>query len=150
MTGLELNFDETFFRFSIDGKGSGDWVIVSVTVKNRFFDYQNIRDESLEFHDLIKICNHFNMLLNDEIEEPWEFSFTEPFYEFRMLPKRYFQFFDDAEAMAEFTINLDNIKNYFNGQKYVLLFGEDEIIAWRDYLNKMIVEFGVGSDSIKP
>jgi hypothetical protein len=165
---LDLVLGETKFYFSIDGAMSNRenrkdiealnyWVLVSVTVRNQFFDYKNLRDESLEYLDLLIIRDSFSKLLNDEIEKPETIAFIEPYYEFTLNPKLDLRTightcaegYEIQDISVDFIINLHDSNAAFNGQKYILPCDREEIIAWRDYLNEAIIEFDARNNSSK-
>ena len=142
------------------------WVITSVSVKNRHLCYDLV-DEVLEYSDLIYIRDNFIKLLEGQIHEKKEIGFTESDYSFifypplkyteklvnyngeeriykeypALTPSEQWRVGENKDIICEFIIALTSTSGAYPGDRYVVLLYEDDIVAWRDYLNDMIDKF---------
>ena len=142
------------------------WVVTSVSVKNRHFCY-SLTDSVFVYNDLIYIRDNFIKLLAGQIHEKEEIGFIEPDYSFifypplkyteklvnyngeerickeypALTPSEQWRVGENKDIVCEFIIALTTTSNVYPGDRYVILLHEEDIVAWRDYLNDMIDKF---------
>lgn len=85
--GTKLEFEIRNYKPNCSTDDYGDnWCNVSLKVKNQYLDYYK-SGEILECVDVDELLNLFEMLLNDELEEPTTIGSVEPDIEFKLYPK---------------------------------------------------------------
>ncbi|MDP4120136.1 MAG: hypothetical protein Q8876_03655 [Bacillota bacterium] len=148
---LILDSSDTKVTFSVDGIGNNNtddyndldyWMIITASVKSRFFNYFH-NDESLEYQDLIMIRDNFRKLLFDQIGEKTELKFIEPDFEFVLYPEKNLSstYGTEDDISVDLIINLTDTDLAYNGDRYIYPLSKQDIKAWCEYLDEVIVTF---------
>ena len=154
---MNIHFDlgETDFDFCIENIGgvididSLDWWMgITCKVKNRFFNYHCT--SAVDYEAIVIVCEKMDDLLQYRIEEETEITLIEPRMAFilipeidlRTLPGVYCtERYKPLGCFADLSITLTSTDGTYLGERYILTFNRAEVIAWRDFFKKALIEF---------
>lgn len=109
-----------------------DWYVVSLNIKNKYFNYNETRECLLE-SELWKLYHTLNKCLKNELSENKNLWFTEPDLEFEIYKSD-----DDNHAhLVEFKIFI-NLEGIAGCDYYSFTLDDEEIIKFRDYIGSVL------------
>jgi hypothetical protein len=150
-TLLKFNIEKLGCKSSDDPNDNNYWLIVEVSVKNKWFNYYYSKDETLEFNDLIRIKELYEEIINGTFTETSRIGFIEPNFEFVFYPDIKHDIQRCGQRM-DFIINLSNNETAFTGEKYILPLGENYTTELIDYIDNSIArmqsEINTGKEQI--
>ena len=125
---IEIKKGSSYAKDDVDCR----WYDVSLNIKNKYFNYNETRECLLE-RELWEIYHTLNKCLNNELDENKNLWFVEPDLELEFSCSS-----DENHIhLVDFQIYV-NLEGIAGGDYYSFLLDEEQMIMFRDYLEKIL------------